>query len=131
MPIEASWIKEPTIRLHRYFGNVKSTDFEPLLSAELAFLNTCAEPVYYIADYSNGATFPINPMQMPVLMEFIRHRHFGAIAYFEVPSLVSFWVTVFNKVTSFRIIKANDLAHAQVLLEKMVELDQERKERTF
>src|SRR5215475_5191414 len=119
MPIDATWIHEPTIRYHIYQGKITAPELEQFIVGALALLNTVNHELFYVVEFRQVESFPLNLMQISPALELIRHRNFGAIAFTGTPSVLNFWATVFNKVSNFKIVKANSVAHAQELLANM------------
>ncbi len=119
MPIRAAWLHEPTIRHHNYQGKITAKELEDFVTSELAMLNTTDNKLYYVVDFIHVESFPLNLTQIPSVLELMRHSNLGAIAFTGTPSVLNFWAAVFNKITNFKLIKADSVAHAQDQLEKM------------
>src|SRR5690242_12138697 len=101
MPIEASWLLEPSIRYHRYSGKVSKSDFEAFVMAELTFLDASDHMLFYISDFTQVGSISLNFSQLPSAVEFIRHARFGTVAFIGVPAFLAFWANPFNKVSNF------------------------------
>src|SRR5947209_18268919 len=106
MPYENVWLREPVIRHHRYYGKVTSEEYETALQEELARLKTVEHKQFYIVNFKDVTSFPINPMQIPATLEYIRHPHFGAIAFIGFDSIANFWVNVASRIVNHKIVRA-------------------------
>jgi hypothetical protein len=120
MPIEATWLQEPTIRLNRYTGKVSASELEASLADELVILKASDHKLYYIVEFVSADSFNANPMAMPAALEMVRHPNYGAIAVIQSSIIMNFWVTVFSKISGNKVTNASDIAHARQLLEKMI-----------
>jgi hypothetical protein len=121
MPINASWLVEPNIRYHRYSGKVSKIDFEAFVMGELSFLDASDHMLFYISDFTQVEAISLNFSQLPTAVEFIRHAHFGAVAFIGVPAFLAFWANPFNKVSNFKLLKAGTVDDGKLMLLRLID----------